>query len=138
MNELIGLLTKQFGISESGAQSALTGLLGQVKNYVGDDELSRVTSAVPGLGDLLSGSTAESSGGGSGLLGGVAALAGSFLGGDKKNLLSGVAAFAESGLGAEQIGPFVQAIQGFVAEKGGSDLLGPLLSRVPDLKEFLQ
>ena len=107
--ELIDLLTKNLGVSETQAQGGAGLLFKLAKEKLGGADFSKVSASVPGIDNLIS--TAPASGGQLGGLGkmfggagGLASLAGGF-----KNL----------GLDSGMVGKFVPIILQFVQSKGG-------------------
>lgn len=78
--DLVGMFTKELGVTPAQAEGGIGALLGLAKTRLKPDEFSQVSSAIPGTDALLK--AAPSTGGGAmGALasaGGLASLAGSF------------------------------------------------------------
>jgi hypothetical protein len=81
--ELVGLLTKEVGVTPAQAEGGAGALLGLAKSRLKADEFAQVSAAIPGTEGLLKAAPAAAAGAGalSGLAGGaggLASLAGSF------------------------------------------------------------
>ena len=123
MNQLIAALVKQLGIQESQAQGGAGLLFKLAQDKLGGD-FSKVTSALPGVTDLIK--QAPQAGGASSLLGGLA----SAIGGEKAAGLASLAAgFSQLKLDPSLIGKFAPVILGFVKAKAGPEMVA-LLSKV--------
>lgn len=113
MNELIAVLVKQLGIQESQAWGG-AGLLFKLAQDKLSGDFSKVTSALPGVTDLIK--QVPQAGGASSLLGGLA----SAIGGEKAAGLASLSAgFSQLKLDPSMIGRFAPVILGFVQNKGG-------------------
>lgn len=147
MQEFISMAASKFGLSEDSASGLTGGLLGKLKESVSAEDFSALADKVPGLGDLADagGESAEQSGGGGGLLGG---LAGALGGGGGGGLLGGLAEKAggaagimglveKSGLDMSQAGGFVSSLVGWLKEKAGGGIVEKIVSQVPALKGLL-
>ena len=108
--ELIDQLTKNLGVSETQAQGGAGLLFKQAKDKLSGEDFSKVSSAVPGIDNLLSAAPAS----GGGMLGGVSKMFGG--GGGLASLAGG---FSKLGLDSGMIGKFVPIILSFVQSKGG-------------------
>ena len=81
--ELVGLLTKEVGVTAAQAEGGAGALLGLAKSRLKPDEFAQVSAAVPGTEGLLKAAPALAMGSGAmagltGAGGGLASLAGSF------------------------------------------------------------
>ncbi len=112
--ELVDLLTKNLGISESQAQGGAGLLFKQAQEKLSGDDFSKVSAAVPGIDSLISAAPAS----GGGVLGGLGKLV-SGLGGDKGGIAGLAGGFSKLNLDAGMIGKFVPVILSFVQSKGG-------------------
>ena len=122
--ELIDQLTKGLGVTEAQAKGGAGLLFKQAKQKLGGADFSKVSTAVPGVDDLISAAPAGG-GGGSGILGKLSSL----FGGNKGGLgsLAGLAGgFSKLGLDSSMIGKFVPIILSFVQSKGGEGVKGIL------------
>jgi hypothetical protein len=108
--ELIDLLTKNLGVTETQAQGGAGLLLKQAKDKLGGGDFSKVSAAVPGIDSLISAAPT----GGGGMLGGLGKMLGRGAG-----LASLVGGFSKLGLDGSMIGKFVPIILSFVQSKGG-------------------
>ena len=82
-NELVGMLTKELGVTTAQAEGGAGALLGLAKSKLTADEFGKVSAAVPGTDGLLKAAPEldKNAGGLAGLsakAGGLASLAGSF------------------------------------------------------------
>jgi hypothetical protein len=117
--ELVDVLTKNLGVSETQAQGGAGLLFKLAKDKLGKGDFSKVSSAVPGIDGLIS--AAPGSGG---ILGGVGKMFGG--GGGLASLAGG---FSKLGLDSGMIGKFIPIILSFVQSKGGEGVKG-LLEKV--------
>ena len=117
--ELVDLLTQNLGVSEDQAKGGAGAIFSMVKDKLGAEDFGKISSAVPGVGDLLEaapksvgvggaiGGLTSALGGGAEKMGGLASLAGSFKG---------------LGLDSGMVGKFIPTILSFVQSKGGDTL----------------
>ncbi len=117
MNELIGQLVQQFGVSQEQAKGGVGLLFKAAQDRLGADKFAPVLKAVDGLGDVMK--TAPASGGAAGMLGGLAAKLG---GGSLGGLVELAAGAAKLGLDKDTIMKFVPIVLAFVQSKGGDSL----------------
>jgi hypothetical protein len=115
--ELIDLLTKNLGVSETQAQGGAGLLFKQAQAKLSGGEFAQVSNAVPGIDTLIKAAPA----GGGGILGGIGKM---FGGGGGIAGLAG--SFSKLGLGGDMIGKFVPVILSFVQSKGGDTVKGLL------------
>lgn len=117
--EIINALMDQLGVSEDQAKGGAGAIFNLVKDKVSDGDFSQLSSAVPGLDDLLN--SAPEAGGLSGAIGGLT----SMLGGDAEKL-GGIASLSGSfdklGLDMDMAAKFLPIIMSFVQSKGGDTL----------------
>jgi hypothetical protein len=76
--ELIGMLTKEVGVTAAQAEGGAGALLGLAKSRLSADEFGKVSSAIPGTDALLKAAPAAGMLGSVGGASGLAGLAGSF------------------------------------------------------------
>jgi len=116
---LVSLLTKELSIRPDQAMGGAGSILNLAKGKLSDDNFSKVASAIPEMDSLIDsapkigglGKGLTKLTGGSGKLGGLASLAGSF-----KSL----------GLDAGMVNNFVPVILKYVESKGGSGVMSIL------------
>jgi hypothetical protein len=118
MIELVNLITKNLGVSETQAQGGAGLLFKLAKDKLGAGDFSKVSAAVPGMDSLLNAAPTG------GILAGVGKLFGG--GGGLASLAGG---FSKLGLDSGMIGKFVPIILQFVQGKGG-DGVKVLLEKV--------
>jgi hypothetical protein len=109
--ELVDLLTKNLGVSETQAQGGAGLLFKLAKAKLGGTDFSKVSAAVPGIDSLIGAAPT----GGGGMLGGLAKLFGG--GGGLAGLAGG---FSKLGLDKSMISKFIPIILSFVQSKGGA------------------
>lgn len=127
MQEFIQSAVSQLGISEDQAKSATGGLLNFVKDQSDGNAVQELIAKLPGAEGLMASSD---SGGGGGMLGGLAAGLGGKLGG-----AGGVLAVLQgSGLDAGKISPFVTMLVNYAKQKAGPELVEKVIAQVPALK----
>lgn len=139
MDELLQQLTDRLGIDTSTAKSVTAKTMKMLEENVGGDLFSKISSAVPGLTDLIAGDSdpAEESAGG-GLLGKLGGLASSVLGDRVGNGLELGTILSKAGIGSDKFGDFVETIVDFIREKAGADVLDQIFEKVPMLKSLLR
>ncbi|MEM6776597.1 MAG: DUF2780 domain-containing protein [Planctomycetota bacterium] len=139
MDELIEQLTSQLGIDSSTAQTGVGKTMAMLKDHAGNDLFGQIAGAVPGLEQLVGqagddGGDAASAGGG--MLGKLAGMASSAMGGGGSGLELG-AALSSAGIDAEKLGPFVTMIVTFLKDKVGDEVVEQVLAKFPILKTLL-
>jgi hypothetical protein len=115
--ELVEQLVKNLGVNEGAAKGGAGLLFKLAQDKLAAGDFSKVTGAVPGIGDLIK--SAPESGG---LLGGLGKIT-SGLGGAAGNLgnLAGLAGgFSKLGMDSGMIAKFLPIILSFVESKGGT------------------
>ena len=70
-------------------------------------------------------------------LGGLGAMASSLLGDKVGGLVKSLSSLGDVGLSADKLAPFVSLLFGFLREKGGSELIGRVLGKVPELAKMV-
>jgi Protein of unknown function VcgC/VcgE (DUF2780) len=106
--ELVGLFTKELGVTPAQAEGGVGALLGLAKTRLKPAEFSQVSSAIPGTDALLKAAPAMGGGGAMGALagaGGLASLAGSF---------------SKLGLNADTAAKFAPTLLKYVNGKGAA------------------
>lgn len=129
IQDLIQMAGK-LGISPSAATAGAGGLLNMIKEHAGAAELGKITSAIPGLGDVISKAPAA---GGGGLLGKV----GGMLGGGAGEAGALMGMLGKAGISADKIPGFVTTFIDFLKSHVSIDTLKGVLAKVGPLKNFL-
>ncbi len=137
IQDLVSQLTSQLGVTEDQAKGGAGALFNIAKDKLGAGEFSQITSAIPGVTDLMSAAPAattegESSGGG--LMGMAASALGAVTGGGGAlgklgAMASAASAFKSLGLDTGMITKFLPIVMGFAKTQGGEGVQG-LLSKV--------
>lgn len=135
MEELIQQLTSKLGIDASVAQVATGKTMAMVKEHAGDELFDKISSMVPGASEAAA-SDPEPAGGG-GMLGSLAGMASSALGGSAGSGLELGTALSGAGLESDQIGGFVSMVIAFLKEKVGDEVMEQVLAKLPMLKTLL-
>ena len=133
MQDFIKMVVDNLGTDEKTARSATGGLLGLIQQHADKSDADELMGKLPGASDLLK----ESSGGGGGLLGGIASQLGSAIGGSAGSALSVAGVLQGSGLDSGMIGKFVPLFINFAKQKAGQELVGRLLSKIPELAKLV-
>lgn len=140
MDELIKQLTSQLGIDESVATGATAKAMAMVKQHAGDDLFAKISSAIPGAADSAS-AGAETVAGGSdmagGMLGKLAGMASSALGGSAGSGLELVSSLTSAGVDTDKLGGFVSMIVNYLKENVGDEVMDQVLAKFPMLKTLL-
>jgi hypothetical protein len=132
MQDFIKMVVDNLGTDEKTARSATGGLLGLIQKHADKSDADELMGKLPGAADLLK----EAAGGGGGLLGGIASQLGSAIGGSAGSALSVAGVLKGSGLDSGMIGQFVTLFFNFAKQKAGQELIGRLLSKIPDLAKL--
>lgn len=122
MQELVTALVKQVGVSESQAQGGAGAIFKAAKEKMGGAQFDQLLGGLPGVKDLLT--KAPAAGGGGGLLGGLASMAGKMGGGDMAQAAQLLATFGSLGMNKDTLMKFVPVLMQFLEAKGGKDLVG--------------
>ena len=135
MDEFIELVTQQLGLSSGDSRSATGGIMNFIKEHVGETLFAQISQQLPGVQGLVSDAqnVSSESGGGGGLMGSLASIAGSLLGGKAGSLATIASILAKSGVSLDQSGQFVSMLVGFLKAKLGEDTFSSLASSLPDL-----
>lgn len=120
MNELIAQLVSQLGVQEGQAKGGAGLLLKLAQSKLGGD-FNKVSSAVPGIQDLIK--SAPEAGGAAKLLGGLAGALGGGKAGGLADLASLASGFNQLKLDPQMISKFVPVVLSFVQSKGGADVV---------------
>ena len=106
-----------------------------IKEHVGETLFAQISQQLPGVQGLVSDAqnVSSESGGGGGLMGSLASMAGSLLGGKAGSLATIASILAKSGVSLDQSGQFVSMLVGFLKAKLGEDTFSSLASSLPDL-----
>jgi hypothetical protein len=119
--DLVKMLTDQLNLSDEQASGGAGLLFNLAKDKLSSGEFSQITSAIPGINDLIS--SAPKAGGIVGTLKGLVSSlgGGSSQVGDLASLASG---FSKLNLDAGMIGKFTPIVLSFVQAQGGDGLRG--------------
>ena len=114
-SELVGMLTKELGVTPKQATGGAGSLFGLAKSRLKPEEFSQVSDAVPGMDGFLKAAPKTSS---TSPLGS----AGSALPGKAGGLASVAGAFNSLGLSPDMATKFVPVLTQFVQSKGGASV----------------
>ena len=135
MDEFIQMLAKQLGVSDETVKSATGGILKMLEDQLGSDLFAKVKVQLPDAQGLIT--AAEKSGAsesnGGGLVGSLASIAGSLLGGKAGELADLTGALTKSGLSVDKIPQFMSMLIEFIKQKLGNDLFATIAAKLPDL-----
>jgi len=115
--DLVKELTGNLGVSEKQAKGGAGLSFNLAKDKLSSNDFSKVSSAVPGIDEMM-GAAPASKGGAIGALGGLASGLGGKAGG-LGSLASLAGGFSKLGMDGSMIGKFVPVILSFVKGKGG-------------------
>ncbi len=136
MDELIQILTTKLGIDPKTASAAVAKIMAMVRQHGGAEIFDKIAAAVPGAADSAANGESKPAGGG-GMLGKLAGMASSAIGGKAGGGLELTAALAAAGISTEQIGPLVTTVIEFLRNKLGDETVDQLLGKFPMLKTLL-
>ena len=140
MEELIKQLTDKLGVDSSIASAATGKAMAMIKDQAGGDLFSQISGAIPGAEEAAQAGaeeTGEAAGGGGGMLGSLASMASSALGGSAGDALGMASKLSDAGLEASQMGGFAETIIAFLKDKVGDEILDQILAKVPMLKGLI-
>lgn len=139
VDELIQQLTGKLGIDASVANAAAGKAMAIVKAHAGDDLFAKISAAIPGAGEAAQQGAAGGlpSEGGGGMLGKLAGMASSALGGSAGAGLEIGAALSAAGLDADKVGSFLSMVIAFLKDKVGDDVVEQVMAKFPMLKSLL-
>ncbi|TWT50709.1 hypothetical protein Pla22_34520 [Rubripirellula amarantea] len=139
MDELIAQLTSKLGIDESVANLATGKAMAMVKQHAGDDLFAKISSAIPGAADIASSAASDAAEPveGGGMLGKLAGMASSALGGSAGGGLELGAALTSAGVEPDKMGGFVTMLIQFLKDKVGDEVTEQILAKFPMLKTLL-
>ncbi|QDT06182.1 hypothetical protein K227x_45900 [Rubripirellula lacrimiformis] len=141
MDELIQQLISKLGIDESVANAATGKAMAMVKEHAGDELFGKIAAAVPGAVESAAAGSQDAAGGaaasGGGMLGKLAGMASSALGGSAGGGLELGAALSGAGLDSDKMGGFVSMVIAFLKEKAGDEVMEQVLNKFPMLKTLL-
>ena len=123
MQELIGTLVKELGVSPQQAQGGTAAIFKAAQDRLGAGQFEQLLGGIGGVKDLLA--QAPTSGGG-GLLGGLASMASKMGGGDMAQAAQLLSAFGALGLNKDVLMQFIPVVLKFLESKGGPELVTKL------------
>jgi Protein of unknown function VcgC/VcgE (DUF2780) len=116
--ELVGMLTKEVGVTPAQAEGGAGALLGLAKSRLSTDEFAKVSSAIPGTDGLLKAAPASTASGGAA---GALASAGGAMAGASGGLASVAGSFSKLGLNADAATKFAPVLLKYVNGKGATE-----------------
>ena len=122
MQELITSLVTQVGVTQSQAQGGAGAIFKAAQDRLGGAQFEQLLGGVPGVKDLLA-IAPSTSGGGGGLLGGLASMASKMGGGDMAQAAQLLATFGSLGMNKDTLMKFIPVVLQFLESKGGKDLV---------------
>ena len=141
MDELIEQLTSKLGIDSSVANAGVSKTMAMLKEQGGEDLFGKISGMIPGAAEAAEADPSVADGGaassGGGMLGQLAGMASSALGGKAGGGLEMASALASTGIDADKLGPFISTVVGFLKDKLGDDMVDQILSKFPMLKTLL-
>lgn len=130
--DLVKMLTSQLGVTEPQASGGAGALFDMAKGALSETDYGQVTSAIPGIGDLIksapavSKSTSDTSNKLGGLAGGLGSLTKAV---DSANTFAAVTdQFKQLGLDAGMVSQFVPVLLSFANSAGGESVMNILKS----------
>lgn len=131
MEELLARVCARTGLDAATAQAAIGHILAYLQKEGPQAKVSRLMAALPGAEGLIAESDATEGNAGGGLLG----MLGGMLGG------GGVMALGQkllsAGVPMGQLQPLGEELFAVGREKAGEDVMGPIVSSIPGLSQFV-
>ncbi len=138
MDELIKQITSQLGIDESIATTATQKAMAMIKDQAGDDLFGKISAAIPGAEDVASAGAADGgASAGGGMLGKLAGMASSAMGGSAGGGLELASMLSGAGVDKDKMGGFVTMIIDFLKARAGDEVMDQVLAKFPMLKTLL-
>lgn len=119
-SDLVGLLTKELGVTEKQASGGAGALFNMAEDNLGSTKFSSIEKSVPGIDKMMKDGDVNLGGGG---MSSLTSMAGSLSGIAKVN-----AVFKKLGLSPEMIQKYTPIILKYVKGKGGSEVSSLLAS----------
>ena len=132
MEELIGRIAANVGISEELANQAVGIILNFLNSDGPSEQVGALMNMLPGAADMLQGT--ESSGGG--LLGSIGGMLGGSAGG-AIGAMGAVSELTSAGLSMSDVQGVTQEVIGFAKEKAGDELVDQVVGAIPGLNQFV-
>ncbi|MDH3215902.1 MAG: DUF2780 domain-containing protein [Candidatus Krumholzibacteria bacterium] len=139
VQEFLHSTGQSLGINEETTRSATGGLLQLIKQHATEGDFSKLLGSLPGAEDLMN-TAPDASGadsGAAGLLGGLGTKVASALGGGPGSAASALALFKQSGLDTGQARDLVTKFFDFAKARAGSELVGSILGKLPEIKKLM-
>ena len=136
LQDFIQSAMKSLGTTEQTTRSATGGVLQLIKQYAGQGDFKEILDKVPGTEALLKeapSAAPEAKGG----LGGLFKNAASLFGGKAGAAVGVLDMIQKSGLDTSSIGKFLPLFMTFLKSKVGSELVGRVVDKVPELKKLI-
>jgi hypothetical protein len=130
IQDLIAMAGK-LGINPGAATAGAGGLLNLIKEHAGAVDFGKISSAIPGVGDILS--KAPASGGGGGMLGKL----GGMLGGKAASAGALGDVLGKAGIGLDKIPAFAGTFFEWLKAHVSMDTLKGIIAKVGPLKDLL-
>ena len=123
--DLVGLLTKNLGVSNEQAGSGAGAIFNAASKNMSVDDFTKVTDALPEVTSLMN--NVSSGGSGSSSLGGVSSVLGKS--GSSLSTLAGLSdTFSKLGLSSDMVGKFIPIVLEYAQSRGGSQIANLLKS----------
>ena len=116
---LVGLLTKNLGVTERQAEGGAGAIFNMARENLGAEDFGKVANAVPEMDNLLQ--AAPKTGGLGSAIGGKTSLLGGSVG-KLTGLASLAGPFSQLGMKSDMVGKFVPIILSYVQSKGGDSV----------------
>ncbi len=125
--ELLSSISSQLGVSETQAAGGTGALFNYAKSNLGGSDFASITSALPGVTELMSVAPSSSTGSSSLLDQGASLLDGGS-GQSAGGLMSLASTFTELGMSSDMINQFVPIILDYAEREGGQQIMSLLQS----------
>lgn len=116
---LVGLLTKNLGVTDQQAEGGAGAIFGQASQNMSLEDFTKVTDALPEVKGLMNARPSAESG--SGTLGGLSSMLGKS-GGSLTSLTGLADTFSKLGLSADMVGKFIPIVLDYAQTKGGDGI----------------
>lgn len=134
ISSLVSQVAKQIGVDEATANQAVASVIQFIQSQLGDSQFAKLLGQIPGAESMAKQETPNASGG---MLGGLAQMAGSLLGGDAGDSVELAGKLKGLGLSSDQITKLATTVADFVQKNLGDDALAQIKKQIPALGDLL-
>jgi hypothetical protein len=137
MNDFVSTLASRAGIDPGNVQSGMGAVLSTLQKFVPTETFSRVASAIPDSGSMLTEFQHCATSTVTGLSGAMSGLAGALLGGSNEVTSTLISRLSQAGLSLEMIKRFLPAAATLLRDRVPEDVLNQVDRSIPGFTSAL-